>query len=629
MRAARELRALAPPEALAAEAERYRRKAPRQAEALCALAEWFGENSGAPLRPDAGGAPASLSPPVLAQLAKKGFVSFSAPEAGTTRVLDRDGGVTMSPEQADAVRTIGAAMDGGAFASFLLHGATGSGKTEVYMRLIARAVEAGRGALALVPEISLTPQTVARFESRFGGLAVLHSHLAEGERAEHWRRLRSGELKLAVGARSALFAPVRDLGIVIVDEEHERTYKQDNDPRYHARDLALVRASLSGAVAVLGSATPSLESWANALSGKHRIVAMPTRAGGARPPEVKVVDLRREWADVKRPVLISRDLERALGDCLARRGQAILFLNRRGFHTIVRCAACGDAMECPDCDIAMTHHRGEGVMRCGYCGRTLSVPDTCPACGARALRFGGAGTERAEDALGSLFPRARLLRMDSDSMGAKDAHKDALAAFARGEYDILLGTQMVAKGLDFPNVTLVGVLMADGALGLTDFRASERTFQLVTQVIGRAGRAEKPGLAVVQAFQPEHPAVRFAVERNYGGFIETELPDRRRGGYPPFGRLARLVFSGEKRGAVEEEARRVGAAAKAELKGGLRLLGPAPCEIERLRGVYRRHIMLFAPDHVGLSQWLSAARIIPGEQGGVKTTLDIDPASMQ
>ncbi|MDR1611810.1 MAG: primosomal protein N' [Planctomycetota bacterium] len=628
-RSAREIRPLAVLDALETEAERTARRAPKQAECLRALVQWFRERPGGRLFSDTDGLPVAASGVVLHQIAKKGLISFTVPEGGMTKVVDSGDRPRLSSEQQSAVDEIAAAMDGGTFASFLLHGATGSGKTEVYMRLIGKTVAAGRGALVLVPEISLTPQTVARFEARFGHLAVLHSHLSDGERAEHWRRLRNGELKLAVGARSALFAPLADLGLVIVDEEHERTYKQDNDPRYHARDLGLVRASLAGAVAVLGSATPSLESWVNCLSGKHRLAAMPSRVGGARPPEVAVVDLRREWADVKQPALISRELGRSLKECLARREQAILFLNRRGFHTIVRCAACGDALECPDCDVALTHHRREALMRCGYCGRTFSVPEHCPTCGAKVLRFGGAGTERVEDVLGSLFPKARLLRMDSDSMSAKDAHRNALASFARGEYDILLGTQMVAKGLDFPNVTLVGVLMADAALGLSDFRASERTFQLVTQVIGRAGRAEKPGLAVVQAFQPEHPAVRFAVAQNYAGFVETELPDRRRRGYPPFGRMARLVFSGEKRGAVEEEARHAGAAAESTLAPGLRVLGPAPCEIERLQKLHRRHLILFAPNHVALSEWLERAGLKPGEERGVKTTLDIDPVSMQ
>lgn len=537
--------------------------------------------------------------------------------------------IVLHPEQQAAVDKIGAALDDGRFQSFLLHGATGSGKTEVYMRLIAKTLEMGKGALVLVPEVSLTPQTVSRFRKRFGNIAVLHYKLGEGERAEHWRRLSSGQVRLAVGARSAVFAPVRDLGLIVVDEEHEKSYKQDNDPRYNARDIALVRASITNACAILGSATPSLESWQNAHIGKHSLVRMPTRAGGARTPTVKVVDLRQEWADVKQPVLFSRELERELEQCLKRKEQAILFLNRRGFHTIIRCPACGDSVECDHCDIAMTHHRSQNLLRCGYCGFEKRVPDVCPTCGSATLRFGGVGTERIEDILAGIFPKARLLRMDSDSMSAKDSHAEALVSFSRGDYDILLGTQMVAKGLDFPNVTLVGVLMADGALGMSDFRAPERTFQLVTQVIGRAGRSDKAGKAVVQAFQPDHHAVKFAIAQDYQSFVDAEIPDRLRRGYPPFGRLARVVVSGKDSKQVVEKARRLGDACKRTAPEKGRLLGPAACEVERVQGVFRWHMIFFAPEYKTLAAWLAAAEVKPGEEKNVRVIIDVDPASMQ
>ncbi|MDR2392005.1 MAG: primosomal protein N', partial [Planctomycetota bacterium] len=496
------------------------------------------------------------------------------------------------------------------------------------MRLIELALAAGKGALALVPEISLTPQTVARFRRRLGEVAVLHSHLGDGERAEHWRRLRSGSVRVAVGARSAVFAPIRDLGVVVVDEEQERSYKQENDPRYNARDVALVRAHSAGAVAVLGSATPSLESWANAVSGKYRLIGLASRPAGAVPPRVEVVDLRREWTETKRPVLVSRRLERALAECLDRREQAIIFLNRRGYHTVVRCAACGEAVLCRNCDVAMTHHKGAGLLRCGCCGSERSVPEACPACGAAVLRFLGSGTERAEDVLAKLFPRARLLRMDSDSMTARDAHERSLAAFARGEYDVLLGTQMIAKGLDFPNVTLAGVLLADGALGMSDFRAAERTFQLVAQVIGRAGRAGKAGLAVVQAFQPDHPAVAAAAAQDYRAFVQDELADRERLGYPPGGRLCRVVIQGERDGSVQEAAEAAGRAARETRPNGCRLLGPAVCEVERRQGEFRRHMLLLTPDSRILAEWLDQAGIVPGAGSGARLLLDIDPVSM-
>ncbi|MCC8179376.1 MAG: primosomal protein N', partial [Planctomycetes bacterium] len=540
----KEIKLNAEPDAIRAEAARLLRRAPKQAECLGLLARWFEDNPDKALMADdillKGVADAAL----LRNLAEKDLIILDQPGRRHSLFPEATPDIIMTPEQSAALAAIKPWLGKGEFKSFLLHGVTGSGKTEVYMQAISHCLAAGKSALVLVPEISLTPQTVSRFTRRFGQVAVLHSHLGDGERAEHWRRLSAGTVRVAVGARSAVFAPIRDLGLLVVDEEHERTYKQDNDPRYHARDTALVRASQSGAVAILGSATPSLESWVNCIGGKHALLTLPTRPGGAEPPRVEVVDLRQEWADVKKPTLFSRRLESALRDCLGRNEQAILFLNRRGFHTSVRCAACGDAILCDDCDVSLTHHRRAGVLRCGCCGKEQAVPTVCPTCGAQNLKFVGTGTERVEDVLGSIFPEARLLRMDSDSMTAKDAHREALEQFAKGEHDILLGTQMVAKGLDFPNVTLVGVLMADGALGMSDFRAAERTFQLVTQVIGRAGRAGKKGLAVVQAFQPEHPAVASAIGQDYHSFAKSELPDRQKLGYPPFGRLTRIISSG-------------------------------------------------------------------------------------
>ena len=628
-RRARIIRLLLPPEELAAKAEEAAKRAPRQAEALRALAAWAAAHPGRNPAADDGEIKEAAPSGIIRQLAAKGLVAVEdAPPPATELFPEQSREIVLSRDQEAALAEISAHIDARAFKTCLLHGVTGSGKTEVYIRLIARTLEAGRGALVLVPEISLTPQTVSRFQRRFGEIAVLHSNLGDGERARHWRNLCSGDVRLAVGARSAVFAPVRNLGLVVVDEEHERSYKQDNDPRYNARDVAIMRAYMADAVAVLGSATPSMESWANGRAGKHAVVAMPTRAGGASPPRVEVVDLRKEWADVKRPTLFSRKLEGALGECLKRREQAILFLNRRGFHTSVRCAACGEAVECPNCDVAMTHHRGASLLRCGCCGYDQGVPAVCPVCGAQNLKFLGTGTERVEDVLAGIYPNARLLRMDSDSMSARDAHRSSLAAFARGEYDILLGTQMVAKGLDFPNVTLVGVLMADGALGMSDFRAAERTFQLVTQVIGRAGRAGKAGLAVVQAFQPEHPAVACAVAQDYHAFVDSEMPDRAKRGYPPHGRLTRVLFTGEKEDAVREAAEEAGKAMRRTLPRSCRLLGPSPCEVERLQSVFRRHMLLFAPDSRLMADWVRDAGIRPGTDRGVRLIVDTDPLSM-
>ena len=628
-RRTRVVRLLSPPDEIRDKAEAMAKRAPKQAAALQALLAWHAERPDEPPAVDELSIREIATAPILRQLADKGLLALEDGEPPRTELFPEAAkDIVLSPEQQAALAEMSRYIAAGEFKSCLLHGVTGSGKTEVYIRLIARALEAGRGALVLVPEISLTPQTVSRFQRRFGEIAVLHSNLSDGERARHWRNLCSGTVKLAVGARSAVFAPVRDLGLVVVDEEHERSYKQDNDPRYNARDVAIMRAHMAGALAVLGSATPSMESWANVHAGKHVLISMPSRAGGATPPRVEVVDLRQEWADVKHPTLFSRRLERALDDCLKRREQAILFLNRRGFHTSVRCTACGEAVECGNCDVAMTHHRGAGLLRCGCCGAERGVPAVCPTCGSQTLKFIGTGTERVEDVPSGLFPKARLLRMDSDSMTARDSHRESLAAFARGEYDIILGTQMVAKGLDFPNVTLVGVLMADGALGMSDFRAAERTFQLVTQVIGRAGRAGKAGLAIVQAFQPEHPAVACAVGQDYHAFVESELPDRRRRGYPPYGRMARVVFSGEKEDAVRDAAGAAGKAMRGALPEGCRMLGPSPCEVERVQGLFRRHMLLFAPDSRLLAAWLAASKIRPGIEKGVRLLLDIDPVSM-
>ncbi len=629
-RPVRTLRLAVPVEAAWAEADKLAARAPKQAEALRTLARHTRDNPPGLVTTDDPVVVAGGAWPVWKSLAAKGLVHLAEAEAALAEAFpEAVREIILSADQEAAIAAVTPTIMAGTFQSFLLHGITGSGKTEVYIRLIGQALAAGRGALVLVPEISLTPQTVSRFQSRFGRLAVMHSNLSAGERARHWRALCSGEIKLVVGARSAVFAPVRDLGLVVVDEEHERTYKQDNDPRYNARDVAIMRAHRAGAAVVLGSATPSLESYHNARTGKHTLVSLPSRAGGAKPPRVEVVDLREEWADVKKPTLFSRRLEHVLRECLKRREQAILFLNRRGFHTSVRCGVCGEAIECPNCDVAMTHHRAKAMLRCGCCGYDQGVPRECPTCGANILRFLGTGTERLEDILGDLFPKARLLRMDSDSMSARDAHRNSLAAFSRGEYDILLGTQMVAKGLDFPNVTLVGVLMADAALGLSDFRASERTFQLVTQVIGRAGRAGKEGLAVVQAFQPEHPAVACAVAQDYEEFVGQEMADRGRRGYPPFGRLARLVFSGEDDAAVAKAAGKTAEAVKAMLPDSGRVLGPAPCETERLHGVYRWHMVLFGPDSRTLGDWLDRAAVNPGVTRGVRTVVDRDPMNMQ
>ncbi|MBP5233222.1 MAG: primosomal protein N', partial [Planctomycetes bacterium] len=428
---------------------------------------------------------------------------------------------------------------------------------------------------------------------------------------------------------SAVFSPMPGLGLVIVDEEHEHTFKQESCPRYHGRDLAVMRAAAEKAVVVLGSATPSLESWHNAQTGKYQLLSLTERPGGARVPEARVVDMGEECREQKRLVTFSRELLARLGECLQKKQQAILFLNRRGFNTEVRCKACGETLKCQDCSIALTYHKHDGLMRCHYCDAAARPPDKCPTCGARALRFSGTGTERAEAVLQELFPEARLLRMDSDTMTRRDAHGRALAAFAAGEYDVLLGTQMVTKGFDFPNVTLVGVLAADSAIDLPDFRAAERTFQLVTQVVGRAGRAEKSGVAVIQAFQPGHYAVQYALRQDFPGFAAYELQARRALGYPPYGRLARIIVASENEAAARGLGDQIAARLKTVAPEPGRVLGPAPCVIEKLQKVFRFHLLVMARDHRALRRVLdAAAEFYAPARNGVQVTLDVDPVSM-
>src|SRR5450631_3753058 len=436
--------------------------------------------------------------------------------------------------------------------TFLLHGVTGSGKTEIYLQALAQALEQGKGAIVLVPEIALTPQTVERFKARFSSgklqtlVAVLHSHLSAGERHDEWHKIRQGRARIVIGARSAIFAPVEPLGLIIVDEEHETSYKQEEAPRYHARDVAIMRGQMENAVVVLGSATPSLESFYNCKRGKFTLLELPERVDNQKLPHVRVVDMRQAAHKEKGTPLFSPQLKEAINQRLDRGEQTILFLNRRGYSTSLQCPKCGHVCECPNCSIALTYHRVEQKLACHICGHNEKVPAVCPEpkCKNPAIRFAGTGTQKVEEVLAKIFPQARTKRMDADTMKRKDDYRHVLGDFRTGKIDILVGTQMIAKGLHFPNVTLVGIIYADSALHQPDFRAGERTFQLLTQVAGRAGRGDVEGEVFVQAFAPFHPAIQYARRHDFNGFYEQEMEFREQLKYPPVSRVALLTLKG-------------------------------------------------------------------------------------
>ncbi len=537
----------------------------------------------------------------------------------------------LTRDQTNALQRIVAALDSGEGKSLLLHGVTGSGKTEVYIRAIEHVVKFGRGAIVLVPEISLTPQTRGRFERRFQSVAVLHSQMTPAERHFQWQRIRHGEVQVVVGPRSAVFAPLPRLGLIILDEEHDSSFKQDTQPRYHARKVAHARAMSLGVPLVLGTATPSLESWHATTTGHAELIEMPTRVNDRVMPDVQLVDLRIR--DDRTSGAISRPLHTAIQETLDEKGQVILLLNRRGFATTIQCPACGHVVACPDCDMPLTHHRDGGKAVCHYCDYTIATPPWCPACRFDGIRYGGIGTQKLEMEVKARFPEARIARMDSDTMRRPGSHQRVLSAFRGGAVDILLGTQMIAKGLDFPNVLLVGVINADGALHFPDFRAAERTFQLVTQVAGRTGRGDRGGRVIVQTFSPEHPAIQAASRHDYAQFARDEMVNRRKFNYPPLGSVGRIII----RGPIEEVTEAIAdslltrlEAARDALGYEVRILGPAPPPISKLRGKYRFHILLQSVDPAHLGQTIRRATetfTIP-EKDDVQYVIDIDPMDM-
>jgi len=522
--------------------------------------------------------------------------------------------------------------------TFLLHGVTGSGKTEVYLQALEHTLELGRGAIVLVPEISLTPQTVERFKARFTHgrhqtlVAVLHSHLSTGERHDEWHKIRQGRARIVIGARSAIFAPVDPLGLVIVDEEHEGSYKQQEAPRYHARDVAIVRGQMESAVVVLGSATPSLESYYNCKQGKYKLLELPERADDKKMPIVRVVDMRHCLRRGTVVPIFSPQLYEAIAQRLERKEQVILFLNRRGYATSLQCPRCGYVAGCPNCSLSLTYHRQEQKLSCHICGFTQPAPTVCPntACGNPAIRYAGLGTQRVEEALGKLFPSARTVRMDSDTLKRKEDYRRILGDFRTGKIDILLGTQMIAKGLHFPNVTLVGIIHADMALHRPDFRAGERTFQLLTQVAGRAGRGDIEGEVYVQAFTPFHPAVQFARRHDFPGFYDQETEFRKQLQYPPFSRVALLTLRSRNEDKVKYSATYLkGAVEKccADLKDVI-IAGPAPAPVLRAEGYFRYHLMVRLRQMSVLSKRLTAMAAGISFPDDVTLIIDIDPADL-
>ncbi len=537
--------------------------------------------------------------------------------------------VKLSPAQTDALARIDAAIDARRYEGFLLHGVTGSGKTEVYLRAIDRAIRAGRQAIVLVPEIALTPQTVARFRGWFPRVAVLHSALTDAERRRQWKEIRAGKADVVIGPRSAIFAPVPDLGLVVVDEEHETSFKQQSAPRYHARDVALERCRRLGAVAILGSATPSLESQHAAENGRLTKLVLPSRVGTGSMPKVEIVDMVEEAHRVKRVTLLSQRLVQLLDQAFRKKKQGILFLNRRGFASALFCGRCGGTLRCERCSIAFTLHRSHGSILCHHCGDERPVPRQCPDCGGPGLARLGTGTERLEEAVRAVFPGVRLARMDSDSMHDRESYERVLGAFGRGELDLLLGTQMIAKGLHFPGVTVVGVISADTGLQVPDFRAAERTFQLVAQVAGRAGRADEPGRVVVQTLQPKHPALLRAAKHDVDGFSAAESEERKRFRWPPYVRLVRVLVTAR----TEEQARvRCGEIAAALREGNppgaCDVLGPSACPVEKIRDRFRWHAVVKCADEaVQHAVVLRLVRFSP-RAGGTEMTIDVDPVDM-
>ena len=622
------------------EAERVAKKAPQQAAALTYFAG-CGEDK---VQRSQVFAQAPCGDNALRTLVKKGWfeVTQEPKPAGPTFVdsqLSAAGAASevhdLHEDQEKALEAIREATEQGGFAPILIQGVTGSGKTEVYLRALRAVLEAGGRGIVLVPEISLTPQTVTRFREGLPDfeIRVLHSMLTPSARRREWQDIQAGRADVVIGARSSIFAPVDRLQLIVIDEEHDSSYKQESSPRYSARDVAIVRARMLGIPVIMGSATPTLESSWNAKSGKYRHIVLPRRVTSHDLPVVSTEPLGGEFYRPDGGGLISDRLDYRIRKCLRAKEQVMLFLNRRGFATYLHCFRCGFVLNCENCDIALTFHRRENVARCHYCGQATRVPEACPECEVPGLRRAGVGTEKVAAQVTKRYPDARIVQLDRDTVTTYQGLQEAIKSFAEGRYDILVGTQMIAKGHDFPLVTLVGVINADTGLHFPDFRAAERTFQLVTQVAGRAGRGKRPGHVIVQTFVPDHYAIDYAARAEFEPFLEKELSGRRALSYPPFGRLVKIQIQGEKLEVVQAEAEALGKFLKEAASQGdgerVQVLGPAPSPLERIQRKYRYQLLLKSKSSKRLHQMLyQLDQGLPRSKRGAERSVDVDPQSM-
>ncbi|MBC1585339.1 primosomal protein N' [Listeria seeligeri] len=571
---------------------------------------------------------AETSEATIKKLAEQGTISIQekivSRDPYKHHHFEKSEALTLLPDQQTACEKI---IEAKKQETFLIHGVTGSGKTEIYLQTIEAKLKEGKEAIVLVPEISLTPQMVERFKSRFGSeVAVLHSALSSGEKYDEWRKIERKEARVVVGARSAVFAPFENLGIIIIDEEHEASYKQEDNPRYHARDVAIWRAMKYQCPVVLGSATPSLESFARAKKGVYTLIELPSRVNDRAMPEVNVVDMREELRKENRTEFSTELLEK-IKDRIAKKEQTVLMLNRRGYSSFVMCRDCGYVVECPNCDISQTYHQASNKMKCHYCGHEEAVPKKCPSCEGEHIRYFGTGTQKVEESLTKLIPEARVIRMDVDTTRTKGAHEKLLRSFRNHEADILLGTQMIAKGLDFPDITLVGVLNADTMLHLPDFRASERTFQLLTQVSGRAGRHERTGEVVVQSYNPEHYSIEFAKKHDFIGFYHHEMQLRKMGAYPPFYYLTMINVSDENEMKAIRTIQEMVNFLRGKLGPEAVILGPVPSTIARIKNKYRYQCIIKYKIEPNLKQELKTliTHYQKDQQKGLTINIDVQP----